>query len=308
MINRSCNWLWSMVSIAKGWYLFMLCLTLILASILNLLIIYSWICSENRILAVKNQCWRPAAGPPIFWAFWDQSRKCPGDGDRSVDISSLVYVRIFPGFGDKLINRMKKVLKWSLSQKERYRLVNALNGTTVPNDWFLSRIVRNRLIHALTGNTMVNKQVKRKTLNFATSSFPVGDRSIITKALSTGFAYFSANNICCLRHAAGAPIFWPFWASAGNSLYMWTWALTLGTWLMFSQFIADSVLQSLHQLYGQQTAGTLSSRTITLWMVSSLFIADSFLLTMDQLYGHQTGGILSSNTITLWLVSSLFIA
>ena len=167
MINRSCNWLWSMVSIAKGWYLFMLCLTLILASILNLLIIYSWICSENRILPVENQCWRPAAGPLIFGAFWDQSGKCSGDWDRSVDISSLVLVRIFPGFGDKLINRMKKVLKWSLSQKERYRLVNALNGTTVPNDWFLSRIVRNRLIHALTGNTMVNKQVKRKTLGLS---------------------------------------------------------------------------------------------------------------------------------------------
>ena len=49
MINRSCNWLWSIVSSAEGWYLLMLCLTLILASISNLTIIYSWVCSGNRV-------------------------------------------------------------------------------------------------------------------------------------------------------------------------------------------------------------------------------------------------------------------
>ena len=50
--------------------------------------------------------------------------------------------------------------------------------------WFLSRKVRNRLIHMLNGNSMVKNKVKRKTKNFATSSFPVGDRSLITKALA----------------------------------------------------------------------------------------------------------------------------
>ena len=49
MINRSCNWLWSMVSSAEGWYLLILCLFFILASISNLMIYYLWVCSENRI-------------------------------------------------------------------------------------------------------------------------------------------------------------------------------------------------------------------------------------------------------------------
>ena len=94
MINRSCNWLWSMVSIAKGWYLFMLCLTLILASILNLLIIYSWICSENRILAVKISAGDLPLGPQFFGLFGTNQESVQEMGTGAV-ISLRSYYKDF---------------------------------------------------------------------------------------------------------------------------------------------------------------------------------------------------------------------
>ena len=50
--------------------------------------------------------------------------------------------------------------------------------------WFLPRKVRNRLIHALNGNSMDKIKGRKKVKQFATSSFHVGDRCTITKALS----------------------------------------------------------------------------------------------------------------------------
>ena len=55
MINRSCNWLWSIVSIAEGWYLLILCLTLISVSISNLMTNYLWVCSANQIWLPYHQ-------------------------------------------------------------------------------------------------------------------------------------------------------------------------------------------------------------------------------------------------------------
>ena len=49
MMNRSCNWLWSKISIADRWYLLMMCLTLILASISNIMNNSLWVCSENQL-------------------------------------------------------------------------------------------------------------------------------------------------------------------------------------------------------------------------------------------------------------------
>ena len=51
--------------------------------------------------------------------------------------------------------------------------------------WFRSRKVRNSLIHTLNGNGLAKmKKDRGKTKDFATSSFVVGERSIVTKALS----------------------------------------------------------------------------------------------------------------------------
>ena len=50
--------------------------------------------------------------------------------------------------------------------------------------WSLSRKARNSLIHALNGNAPRKKKQKTRTKKIAYSSFPVGTRSLITKALS----------------------------------------------------------------------------------------------------------------------------
>ena len=69
----------------------------------------------------------------------------------------------------------------SLLGIEWWRKVDWMGNTFI---WFISRRIRNRLIHALNGNPMRRKKGKGKLKNFATSSFPVHDRTIITKALS----------------------------------------------------------------------------------------------------------------------------
>ena len=63
-------------------------------------------------------------------------------------------------------------------------LVIRKNGISITYTWLLSQKICNRLVHALNGNPMVKKKSGRKVKNFATSSFVVGDRSRISRALT----------------------------------------------------------------------------------------------------------------------------